>query len=272
MRAVPLALTRALALCWLLSLAGCSVGPAVTEPVGPAGLAEIVDGLAAAHPSVDACRGTGDGEISVTGRTLKVSFAVVYDRPGWLRADLRPQLGTMGANLTALGTMEGDCARMFFPARLLVITGCVSDVAGEIEWLDPAALVLGVPDPSFIADLTDVTSTRSGGRLRLDGRAGGARVRVEIDEELMVVTALELGRADSDDSVRVTYSGHGWKPSMPVPREVELTALEGTSSELGVTIRYDTLKGDEPVDRKKYELVIPPGVPEMDWRDLSIWR
>jgi hypothetical protein len=248
------------------------MAPDAGEPLRPAELETLVNELALALSGEPSYRGTGKGEITVSGRTLKVAFAVVYERPGWLRADLRPELGTLGASLTALGTMENGCARMFFPARLLVVTGCVSDVAGDVAELDPAALVLGLPDPSLISQLEDVSSARRGDRVWIAGRYGDADVVVEVDESLPAITSIEVARGDSDDRMRLTYGGHGWKGAAPVPKTVEMTALEGTSRELSMSVRYETLKRGGPVDREEYEPVIPDGVLEIDWKELNVWR
>jgi len=255
-----------------LTIGGCAMAPDSGEPLRPAELETLVSELTLALSGEGSYRGTGKGEITVSGRTLKVAFAVVYERPGWLRADLRPELGTLGASLTALGTMENGCARMFFPARLLVVTGCVSDVAGDVAELDPAALVLGLPDPSLLSRLEGVSSSRRGERVRIAGHYGGANVVVEVNESLPAITAIEIARDDSDDRMRLTYGGHGWKSAAPVPRTVEMTALEGTSRELGMSVRYETLKPAGPVDRAEYEPVVPDGVLEIDWKELNIWR
>jgi hypothetical protein len=59
---------------------------------------------------------------------------------------------------------------------------------------------------------------------------------------------------------------------MSAPRTVELVALEGESREMRITIRYDTLRGGASIDREAYGLRVPPGVPEIDWKELSFWR
>jgi hypothetical protein len=263
-------LTLAIALSALLS--GCSQAPRTGEPLGPTALATLADAINTATAGAESYRGTGSGQIRISGRTLKVAFAIVYERPGWLRADLRPAIGTLGASMTALAVMEGQCARLFFPARLVVVTGCISDVAGQHDWLDPAALILGLPDASFIARMTSVTAARRRGSLTLDGFAGDSRVRVQIDEDQSVITEIELGSDGTDGNVRVSYSGHGWKPGTTAPREVTFVALEGESGELGITLRYDTLRGGASIDRDAYDLKVPPGVLEIDWRELSFWR
>ncbi len=253
-------------------LSGCAPAPRVGEPIARSELAALVEAINSGLPDADSYRATGDGEITLSGRTVDVAFAVVYERPGWLRVDLRPALGTLGASLTTLGLMDGECARLYLPARLLVVTACLSDIAEYGDFVDPASLVLGLPDASFITEMTGVTATRSGGRLTIDGLADGSPVRVKVDEELAVITEIELGREGTDDYLGLTYSGHGWKPGTTVPRTIELAALEGESREVAITIRYDSLRGGEAVDRDAYDLGIPPGVLEIDWKELNIWR
>ncbi|MEA3409327.1 MAG: hypothetical protein U9Q95_03165 [Candidatus Eisenbacteria bacterium] len=253
-------------------LSGCTRAPHMVEPVGPLELVTLASAINAATSGAESYRGTGDGEIEVSGRTLKVAFAVVYERPGWLRADLRPAVGTMGASLTALALMEGECARLFFPARLLVVTGCISDVAGYSDWADPASLILGLPDASFLTEMSEVTASRRGGLLTLEGLVEDSRVRVKIDEDRTIITQIELGRDGTDAHLRVSYDGHGWKPGMSAPRTVELVAMEGKSREMRISIRYGTLREGESVERDAYGFEIPPGVLEIDWKDLNLWR
>ena len=253
-------------------LSGCALAPRVFEPVGQSELATLVDAINAAAPLAESYRGTGDGEIRVSGRTIKVAFAAVYDRPRWLRVDLKLTIGLMAASPTALALMDGECTRLFLPSRLLVVTGCISDVAEYEDWLDPASLLLGLPDASFITRMTDVTAARGGGLLTLDGLAGNSRVRVKIDENRSIIKEIELGRDGTDRNLRLSYTGHGWKPGTSAPRTVELVAFEGESREMGIIIRYDTLRRVEPVDRDAYDLDIPPGVLEIDWKELSDWR
>ena len=256
----------------LLLLLGCARAPVGEEPVRPAELADLAEALKGAAPSADSYRATGTGEIRASGRTLNVAFAMMYERPGWLRADLRPALGTMGANLTALALLEGDCARLYFPARLIEVTGCLSDVLAPPDWLDAASFLIGLPDAAFFEDLTEVTRSRRRGTVSLTGLAHGRRVRVEIDESGPFITMIELTELESGESVRAQYEGHGWKPGLFVPRTVSFVALEGTSRELEVRLHYETFRAGGTVDRSRYALEIPPGVLEIDWRELSIWR
>jgi hypothetical protein len=256
----------------LVLLAGCAPARRVSAPLDSSELEALVETLNAGLPADDSIRATGDGRIRVSGRTVDVAFAVVYERPGWLRADMRPAVGTMGAALTTLALMEGECVRLYMPARLLVITGCVSDVAGYGEWVDPASLVLGLPDAAFLTRMSGVTSSRGGGALTVEGTLEDSRVRVEVDTERDVITEIELGREGTDDSLRLVYSGHGWKPGTSVPKTIELVARERESREVTIAITYDSLRGGDPVDRGAYDLGVPPGALEIDWKELDIWR
>ena len=65
----------------LAAIAGCSRAPRTAEPVTESELAELIAKLNEKAPTGDGYRVTGDGEITVSGRTLKVAFAGVYDRP-----------------------------------------------------------------------------------------------------------------------------------------------------------------------------------------------
>ena len=49
-------------------------------------------------------------------------------------------------------------------------------------------------------------------------------------------------------------------------------ALEGESREIGISIRYDKLRGGESVDRDAYDLEVPQGALEIDWKELNLWR
>ena len=260
-----------LAVAMFALLSGCSRAPRVVEPVAPSELGVLVNAINAAA-GAQSYRGTGDGKITVSGRTIKVTFALVYERPGWLRADLRLPIVPMAAPLSVLALMEGECARMFLPARLLVVTGCIPGVGGDDGQLDAASLILGLPDASFITRMTEITATHKRGFLTLEGLIGDSPVRVKIDEKRSIITEVEVGREGTDRNLRLSYSGHGWKAGTSAPRTVELVALEGESGEMGITIRYETLRGGESVDRSAYDLKIPPDVLQIDWRELSFFR
>jgi len=120
--------------------------------------------------------------------------------------------------------------------------------------------------------MTEVTASRRGELLTLEGLVEDSRVRVRIDTDRSVITEIELGRDGTDEHLRLSYDGHGWKPGTSAPRTVELVALEGGSREMRITIRYDRLRGGEPVEREAYDLDVPPGVLEIDWKELNVWR
>lgn len=259
------------ALCALL-LNSCSRMPSTGEPIGRPELTAIAERLASARPEETSFRGAGRAWIRVSGRTVEVAFASVCEPPGWMRADLRPDVAVVGASLAAFALLEGDCARLYFPAKLLEVSGCLSDVVSYADWLDPAALLLGLPDPGMIAQLTDASVRRGGGAIVVSGTSADIHVSVRIDAEADLIERIEIGSPDDDRLVVVEYEDHSAGRYPVLPRVVRLTAAEGTTHELYVELLYDSLKPGEPVDRSEYSLDVPPGVLKTDWRDLNIWR
>jgi hypothetical protein len=252
-------------------LAGCATAPEVGEPMSPSELKELARALTASRGEAAALRATGDGHMRVTGRTLKMSFALVYESPRWLRADLRPDLGALGASLTAQALLDGDCARLFFPARLLEVTGCLSDVAGA-EGLDPASFLLGRPDLSYMERLANPSVRHRGTTLSVTGDLGDVSVTTDVDTERSVVTRISIASPEDERSLVVSYDGYGWKPSLAAPSEVKLVAMEGTDREVTIELWYDSMRATESVDREEYALEVPPGVLQVDWRELNVWR
>jgi hypothetical protein len=256
----------------VVAVAGCAGLRPGGEPVSQPEIGAVLGALAEGAPAQHGLRGTGEARLTLSGRTIKTTFAAVYARPGWLRADLRPSYGSLGSSLTAQALLDGGCARVYFPERLMEITGCMSDIAEGISGLDPAALVLGLTDASFLEGLDGIVGRRNGGTVFLSGTAGETYITVEIDEGLPAITRIEITRGDADEVMTVTYEGHGWKEGMNVPRTVTLSALEGTTHEVGVEVVYETARSLSSVDRAAHALSVPPGVMEVNWRDLSIWR
>jgi hypothetical protein len=220
----------------------------------------------------ESLRATGEARFLVSGRTVKTTFAALYDRPGWLRADLRPSYGPLGASLNAQALVDENCARVYFPAKLVEVTGCLSDVASGASSLDPAALVLGLVDVSLVRLIGDARAARRGERLVINGTSGDAAVEVEIDESVPAVTRVTITGRDPGDVLTVIYEGHGWKSGVSIPHTVRMSALEGTTHETGIELRYETARSAGALDRTAHTLSVPPGVQQIDWRELADWR
>lgn len=256
----------------LLGLTGCAGVRPEGEPLVAEEMQAALDALAARSVVPSGFRCTGEARLAFSGRTLKTTFAAMYDRPGWLRADMRPSYGSLGASLTAQAVVEAGCARVYFPAKLVEVTGCLSDLAVGASSLDPAALVLGLADASLITQLDDLTAHRGGDRLFFAGSAGQADVLVVVDERVPAIASIEIRGDDVDDVLTVRYDGYGWKERLGIPRTVTLSASEGTTREIDIEIRYATARATDPVSRAAHALSVPAGVLEIDWRELSIWR
>jgi hypothetical protein len=265
---------RVLALCVVavVMLAGCAGVRPSGEPVTSTEIDSVLAALAESSPIQSAFRGTGEAEITLSGRTIKTTFVAIYERPGWLRADLRPSYGSLGSSLTAQALLEEGCARVYFPARLMEVSGCLSDLAHSASALDPAALVLGFPDASLVSSLDAVAGRRDGTTVFISGTKGEASVSVVIDERLPAVKRVEISGTDPNEVLVVSYDGYGWKDTLNIPQKVTLVAFEGTTHEIGVEVQYETARTLRSVDRTKHALSVPPGVLDVNWKDLSIWR
>jgi hypothetical protein len=262
----------ALLMLLLLPFAGsCTRAPAVGEPIGEPELAEIAGKLRSFRNEAQSFRAVGQAEMTVSGRTLKMMFAGVYDVPGWLRADLRPELASLSASFTALALLDGDCASLYFPAKLMEVHGCLSEITGRAAWLDPAALLMGLHDPNLLTSLEGATLARDGEVVLVRGTSDGMGVSVKMDGEGLV-RSVELSPEGGDGLVLVEYLDYGWKDDAPVPGLVRMTAEEGTAHELYVELRYESLKPGEPIDRADYALDVPAGALRIDWKELNVWR
>jgi outer membrane lipoprotein-sorting protein len=262
------ALVAALA---VLVAGGCARVPEPGEPISAPELDALVAALDShlAHGAV--LRGTGSGEIVVSGRTLRHEFALVYRRPGLLRADLRPDVAFVGSSLTARTIMEDDCVRAYFPARLVEVRGCFEDVFGDLGIADPPGFLVGFPDPSYLARLDDPTSAGGDGSIVVTGTYGGRLVTTTIDAELGVVLGI-LVEEPGDERVQMTYEGHGWKDGLPAPRSMKLRAFEGTTREVRFDIAYDSLRTSTPLEPDELRFEVPPGVRVLTWEDLLSGR
>jgi hypothetical protein len=257
-------------MCFLLS--GCAALRPGEQSLLQTETDNVLAAVASSAPPDGGFRGTGEADLKFSGRTIKTTFAAVYSRRGWLRADLRPSYGSLGSSLAAQALMEDGCVGVYFPAKLVEITGCLSDIVGDATSFDPAALVLGLPDPTLVNAIENVTGARRGGAIVVTGQLNGASAVLEIDEAVPAITKIRIGDEDTGGELTISYEGYGWKRGVIVPRTVSLSAFEGTTKEVAVEIRYDTARLVPSVDRASYALSVPAGVSRVDWRELSVWR
>jgi len=247
-------------------LGGCARAPAPGVAVAPAELREFVASLEAPWDGVDALRGSGDAEITVSGRTLRSDFAIAYSRDGWARFDLRPRLGSLGTSLTALGMVEGDCARAYFPARVIEIHGCFSDLVA-VGPPDLAPLLVGAVDPEFLLGLGSPTLAVSGDLSTLRGEIAGLPVRVETESGLL--TELELTGSDGATMLLVSYARPG-ESGEPGPSRVVVEVESDSGETARAVLRYARLRRSEPLARDDYAPAIPPGARSLHWRELAL--
>ncbi len=252
----------------LLLIAGCARTPPPGEPLTPSDLSLLVASLNGHIAEDGGVRGAGMGEIMVGGRRFHYSFALVYSRPGWLRGDFRPEVGMMGASLTALAMIEDDCAWAYFPARMTLIRGCFEDAMGGFRANDPASFLVGLPDASYLLGLADPTILAGDGSATVAGTIDGHTVTTELDTNLDVIRRIEVIDADEKRGMTIAFAGHGWKDGLPVPRSVKLTAFDGTARDVRVELDYRSLRATEDMDRGSYSFDVPEGARILSWRDL----
>lgn len=253
-----------------LAAQGCTRVPPPAVPVAPADLSALVDGLALCEADARGLRGSGRGEVSVSGRRLPFAYAFVYSRPGWLRADIRPDAAMIPGGLTTLFLLSDSSTRAFLPNRMLEISGRVDDFAARLPWADHAAVAIGASGVSFLADLSSPSLTRDGQSLVLTGTFGDETVTVEFAEAPARLLRLEVKGPGGKLSVR--YSGHGWRELPWLPKVVRMEILVPGRRALTVTLRHEAARGISEVKRTDYVFDVPAGATVLDWRDLDLWK
>ena len=264
----PRATGVALALALLVS--GCARPPAPGTPLAPGELEEIAASLESTTRALEGARGAGSGDVRFGRRGAPFSFAVVYSRPGWLRIDLRPELGLAEASLTTLGVVDGGCARLYVPGRMLEVRDCFAAPMLDEGGFDLGGLLMGAPGAAFLRKLDEPRVRPADDRRVVSGRLTGAMVAATIADGGAL---LELEIAGSDGAkIALVYSGHRDVGGALLPRRVEGVVSDGGGREVDFDIRYRSLKPDRSIERKQYEFVVPEGVRVIGWDDLSLWR
>ena len=260
--------TAALALAFLLLLAGCATGPRPGTPLTATEFDDLTEEIVRPLDGAETIRATGTGQVSISGRTVRFGFALLQSGPSWMRIDFRPDIMGFGAGLNALVLIEGACARAYFPARVTEIRGCFDDILGLPPLDGAASLATGFPDRSLVRALESATLSTRGETMTVRGSLEGTPVEMTIETTSGTVTKLVAGRADLSEDVTIEYGGRGWKDGLPWPRTVDVVAREGTSDETRVRLEFTTFRTDTAIDRALHELPVLPGARQLSWSDL----
>jgi hypothetical protein len=213
-------------------------------------------------------RGSGAGAVVVSGRRIRFDYAFLYSRPRWLRLDVKPSVGAAGASFTALGIVDGLCARAYLPHESVEIQACFEDSLTDALALDPAAFLLGCPDVSLLERLEDATIAREHDSVTVGGRFSSRRVTVVVDPSLGVVNALHVADDDGKRIASLSYEDHGRVGGRLIPRDIKIEVFEGTRRESSIELRHSSLKVGGEVARGEYTYEIPPGVQVLSWEEL----
>lgn len=269
----PFRTPRSLALCSLLGLilaAGCAPPPPAGTPLAPGEIHELAASLTAATEPLQALRASGTGSAKVSGRRMAFSFALVYDAPDWVRADLRPEAGSLSGTMTALLLWSDQCGRVYFPGRSLDVRGCMSRADGPLAGIDLASAALGALDGSVLEELKDARVTRDGDIVVLTGDYRSAIVSTEFRGAPPRLHSVSL--RDGQNLLTLTYRGHGWRPFGWFPKTVSARLETGGREAMTFDLDYSAARLTEHVDRGSYTFEVPPGARIVSWEDLGLWR
>ena len=262
---------RTLTVVSLVALGACSCAPPPPAgiPVTPEQLEETLDRLGVAEPHARALRGSGHGELRLARRELPFAHAFVYERPGWLRADVRPEAAVLPGRLTTLLLVDGASVKAFMPDRAHAFLADLKDAGSDLPWSDHAGLLIGAADGRFLAGITDPAVASSDDVLVITGSSAGAAVRAEFRRSPALLVALDI--TDPGGTLSVRYRDHGWHSMEWLPRVVEITLSPVDGGPVGVTLHHQSARPLESVARADYAFDIPPGTTVVDWRDLAQW-
>lgn len=266
-RPMRISIRLAVTLVALALVAGCGGMRVPTESLTASDLDRIAAEVDATARDLTALRGTGSGLLSSDDHRTPFAFAVVYDRAGWLRADIRPSSPAAPSGFTAQILVEQECADMLFPSSLVIVTGCLDTV----PFADPALLLFGAVRGEDILGLEDPVAAEDHESMRLTGRRGETRIDLTLDRDTHRLTSIEV-RSDDDDWLSIEYDGHGWKDSLPLPRTTIIRFGRKGRTQARLRFEFDRLRAIDPVDRTALNLVVPPGTTVSGWEDLALWR
>jgi hypothetical protein len=258
----------AIAAMTLVAAGGCAGPPRPGVPVDPDRL-EVLVGRAMSGMATGPIRAAGAGRLAVAGETHDFTFAVLYDPPGWLRADARPPLALAPGPSGVSAVLVGDRLTAQLPSGSWLV-GDLRDALPGIEWTDPGSFVVGRPDLRFLTRLRHARIERTGSELVVSGDLFGRRVEAAIDTASFSVTRIAL-RDRRDSTVAVSYAGHGWNRDAGMPRTVVVTYADGARADT-LALTYGRAASEGFVDRRGLAIDAPAGAPVLRWKDLESWR
>jgi hypothetical protein len=250
---------------------GCARPPVPGEPIARADVERLAEAMSAPAAGITGLRGSGGGEVTASGRGTEMSFAFVYSRPGWLRLDVRPELGAAGHRLSSLSILDGQCLRSYFPARAVEVNGCVSDLAESVPEIDVAALALGVPRLAFLGELEGARLHREGDELLLSGTLAGRLLTLRAAGSPPTVSRVTLEIMPGGKTLDVAYTGRGWHTIALLPRSIEI-AVGGGEPSGRLVLELTKVRAVDDVSRPDYELEVPREARRISWADLGLWR
>jgi len=193
--------------------------------------------VSAARGQITGLRGSGSGVATVSGRRIPFTYAFVYDWPGWLRLDVRPDLGAVGTGFTALALVEANCVRAYIP---------------------------GVPDPSLFRQLEDAVITYGDGVLVVKGNLGERTATIKLVGDPPEVERISLEKIGSSGEIDVSYEERSRRGGTVLPWRVEII-LAGERGPAKIQFEHATLRPTEPVRRSEYAFEVPPNVRAISW-------
>ncbi len=264
-RAASLALAAA-----VLLAAGCSAPPPPGTPISREELAEIASALAETTPDLQGLRGSGSGTAGFAGRSFEFTFALAYDSPDWLRADLRPKIGSLSSTLTALFLWDRGCSRVYSPARTMEVRGCPAGPGEAFADLDYAAAFLGKLDDRVLGELEDATISTSNGGSVVRGTYRGMFLTVGIAGSPARISSLRIEDGETEISLR--FAGHGWRSFDWFPETVEAAFVRDGREVVSASLVYKSARLTEETDRDAFTFDVPPDVKIVGWEELGLWR
>ncbi|MCD4691259.1 hypothetical protein K8S17_07345 [bacterium] len=246
---------------------GCGRPRPVTNPLTPSDLEQLAHLVGETDSGDAALRGGGTGSLSTRDQRLEFSFAALYDSPGWLRVDVRPNIAGRSEAYAAQILVEDECVRMLIPAMLIDVSDCLDGFSGY----EPALLFFGLLRSADLYELEEPRVAYSEDAVIITGRAGELRIELTLKPETYGLLGFRM-RSENDVWIRGTYAGHGWKGALRAPQTAVLEFGEKGRTRARVRFDFERLRTVDAVERQRHEITAPPGTVTSAWQDLNLWR